>query len=935
MKYILLSAILSLLTFSLKAQEKVCLSQLDLSPVFQLFGVPQVDKSVDGTPLCVSQQPYAHGIGTLSKTNIKIRLHKKAVSFRCLVGVNDTNINYQAEDISMIPMTDGEMLFYKMNNDEKVFVGVGSGKGDIQQGSVIFSIKGDGKELYRSKLMKCGNKPEEIKVNLRGIQMLELNVEDANDGMSGDHADWLNAEIVYKGLKPTVVPSDYQGESPTMSEETKRLLARKIKKLPETTLQNSKPETDWLIDDTAFKADVYQVNRKDIVLSNGLVSRVFRIYPNLSTIDLQNKMTGANMLRAVSSEGTVTIDGQLYCLGGLDGQLEYGYIQYEWIDEMKALPNSFQITDFFVTPAKPRIKWANSRWSLEKEWNAAGKELTFVLRGPNALKDVIVKLHYVLYDGIPTISKWFEVENKSGIAINLDAFVLEQLALAEPESPVELKNPELFRKPNIHVESDWAFHGFIEKEADKTEYWNPDSRYTSQCNYPMLTPCLLEVKLPMGPDEKIASGQVFKSFRTWLTPFDSDDRERKGLFLNRMYRKIAPWTTENPIFLHCTSTKQEIVKEAINQCAETGYEMVILSFGSGLNMEDESEDNYRKYKEFREYADSKGIEIGGYSLLSSRWISDEVDVINPSTGKRGGMIFGSSPCLCSEWGYDYFRKIKTFYEKTGMAVFENDGSYPGNVCASTTHTHHKGLKDSQWKQRAKISELYNWMCEQGVYTNIPDYGYLLNGGNKVGIGYREVNWSLPRERQLVLGRQVMYDGLWERLPGMCWTFVPLTQYHGGGAAATLEPLNDHLDAYKAHMFQNYGSGVQACYRGHRLYDTEKTKQAVQETIAWYKKYRDILNSDVVHLRRPDGRDWDGIMHVNPNLKEKGFILLYNPTNESIKRSIDIPLYYTGIEQEALIREQEGNSKPYRLDRSYRVKLSVEIPAKGYTWYVVE
>ena len=75
------------------------------------------------------------------------------------------------------------------------------------------------------------------------------------------------------------------------------------------------------------------------------------------------------------------------------------------------------------------------------------------------------------------------------------------------------------------------------------------------------------------------------------------------------------------------------------------------------------------------------------------------------------------------------------------------------------------------------------MCENGIYMNIPDYGYLLNGGNKVGIGYREVNWSLPRERQLVLGRQVMYDGLWERLPSMCWTFVPLTQYHGGGAAA--------------------------------------------------------------------------------------------------------------------------------------------------------
>ena len=125
---------------------------------------------------------------------------------------------------------------------------------------------------------------------------------------------------------------------------------------------------------------------------------------------------------------------------------------------------------------------------------------------------------------------------------------------------------------------------------------------------------------------------------------DAIDKEIVGLFQKRMYRKIAPWTTENPIFLHCVSSDPKVVKTAIDQCAETGYEMVILSFGSGLNMEDESEANIAKFKEFTEYANSKGIELGGYSLLSSRWISDEVDVITPETGKRGGMIFGSSPC---------------------------------------------------------------------------------------------------------------------------------------------------------------------------------------------------------------------------------------------------------------------------------------------------
>jgi hypothetical protein len=40
-------------------------------------------------------------------------------------------------------------------------------------------------------------------------------------------------------------------------------------------------------------------------------------------------------------------------------------------------------------------------------------------------------------------------------------------------------------------------------------------------------------------------------------------------------------------------------------------------------------------------------------------------------------------------------------------------------------------------------------------------------------------------------------------------FVPLTEYHGGGAAATLEPLCEHLDAYGAHLAQNFGAGRMA------------------------------------------------------------------------------------------------------------------------------
>lgn len=362
--------------------------------------------------------------------------------------------------------------------------------------------------------------------------------------------------------------------------------------------------------------------------------------------------------------------------------------------------------------------------------------------------------------------------------------------------------------------------------------------------------------------------------------------------------------------------------------------MIILSFGSGANAEDVSEENIAHLKKLVDYAKNKGIEMGCYALLASRWISDEVDVINPETGKRGGMHFGSSPCLCSEWGYDYFRKIKTFFEKTGMSCFEHDGSYPGDVCASTTHAHHKGLKDSQWNQFYKITELYHWMCENGIYLNVPDF-YFLNGSTKVGIGYREVNWSLPRDRQLIHTRQLNYDCTWERIPSSLWSFVPLVEYHGGGKAATLEPLSEHLYEYKMLMFQNYGAGVQACYRGPRLYDTPETKRVVMEIINWYKKYRRILNSDIIHLRKPDARDWDGLMHVDPKGKEKGLAMFFNPTDKEMTRKIQIPLYYTGLKEKVSVREQEGKRVIYRLNRELEIELTVKIPAKVYTWYVFE
>jgi hypothetical protein len=236
-----------------------------------------------------------------------------------------------------------------------------------------------------------------------------------------------------------------------------------------------------------------------------------------------------------------------------------------------------------------------------------------------------------------------------------------------------------------------------------------------------------------------------------------------------------------------------------------------------------------------------------------------------------------------------------------------------------------------WKA---ITGLYQWCRERGVYLHIPDW-YFLNGGSKTGMGYLEASWTLPRAEQEIIERQNIFDGTWEKTPSMGWMFVPLTEYQNGGPASTIEPLKDHLPYYERRLANLFGAGVQACYRGTRLFDAPETKAVVNKWVSFYKKHRAILDSDIIHLRRADGEDIDYILHVNPTLKEKGLLMVYNPLDTPVSKTLPVPLYYTGLSEAATVREQEGQPVRYTLGRDHTITLPVSVPARGVTWYVME
>ena len=680
-------------------------------------------------------------------------------------------------------------------------------------------------------------------------------------------------------------------------------------------MQYTSQQNDWLVYPFRQPASVEETDNQ-LILDNGLIQRTFLTSPNFATVDYINSTTDCSLLRGIKPEAVLTIDGHQFEIGGLKGQPDYAYLNADWIADLTSPQNAFQFREYRVGEPGIRYPWVHRRAATSSVHPPQGETLTAVFSPPPSLDGLQVCVHYELYQGIPVLSKWVTIRNESQRPIQLDTLSCEILAVNEQE------------KHRLHVESDYAFSGM------ETTQWGPDADYKTQVDYHYQMPLLMTSGYPLGPGISIQPEETFRSFRTFEILYDTDDRERKGLARRKMYRAVAPQVTENPVLMHVRSAETDAVRLAIDQCAEVGFEMVIMTFGSGFNIESEDPEYIAIMKELTDYAHNKGVQLGGYTLMcASRNVGEDFNCIDPDTGQPGSR-FGQSACLASGWADGYFQRVLNFMDATRMDVIETDGPYHGDICASTTHEHHNGLADSQLRQWEACVYFYHECRARGIYINSPDQ-YYLNGSNKCGMGYRETNFSLPRERQILIARQNIYDGTYEKTPSMGWMFVPLVEYHGGGQAATFEPLCEHLDDYESHLAQNFGSGVIACYRGPRLYDTEQTKAVVKKWVDFYKMYRQILDADLIHVRRPDGRAIDCMLHVNAQISPCGLAMLYNPARTAQQITLKLPLYYTGLSEIAKIREKEGELKQYQIDRNYNVEIPIKMEPKSVTYLVIE
>lgn len=704
------------------------------------------------------------------------------------------------------------------------------------------------------------------------------------------------------------------------------------------------PGPDWLLDPAPYVAKV-DVEDDRIVMENGLVACEWTRQNGLARVSVRRSDADFEFLRAVSPEARVVIDGRAVAIGGLEGQRDRNYLDPSWLSEMRPSKGSMTLRQINRRPAvgavapEERPERSPRYGAPSTAWPPPGQQIRFRFEdGPTSLDaEVVVEM----YDGLPVLAKWVEFHNRGAKPVRIESLRTDELAVNRFEAPARM-----------YVEAEYEFNNTAAVR------WRDDDAYTTQPGIGLQDPVsgehlrsmpnrllddlwrhpdaketgatgeqrlLLTVGYPQGPAVRLEPGQTWRSFRSFTLLHDGEDRERQSLARRRMYRALAPWTQENPIFMHLRNSDSESIRRAVDQCAATGFEMVILTFWSGFDMNNEDPAYIARMKADFDYAHSKGIKIGGYVLFcSTASYSKESNAVQD--------VYPPSLCLGSEYSDRYFERLLKFIDATGMDIIETDGPYHGYPCASTAHKYHAGLEDSvrvNWeRQRAFFHE-----CRRrGLHINAPDW-YFFSGSNKTGMGYREENWSLPRDLQILIGRQNVYDGTWSKLASMGWMMLPLVEYHGGGAAATLEPLDEHRAEYEAHLAQNFGTGVMSCYRGPRLYDTEATRRIVARWAAFYKQHREVLSGDVIHVRRPDGRDVDCMMVVNPRARERALAMVYNPLDEEVVRDLRLPLTYAGITRLATVLGERGRRERATVGSDGSVQVRVTLPPKGRTWLV--
>lgn len=649
----------------------------------------------------------------------------------------------------------------------------------------------------------------------------------------------------------------------------------------------------WVIDGRADMGSSITEEDGRVIMTNGLVERVFDLDQNFLTVGYKNLYTDISLLDEdnLQSDVRITLNDKYE-----DGESDTDYPCYiGGVDD--SLP-VFQYVDYSVeNSTEEPYHWEyderiSPEFMKDTPWPAEGKALVVNYEAPDNIDPlyagVKVQVRYEIYDGIPAISKTVNVTNEGVNDVIVHRMSTEVLPSSEGlkdalymDSDMNMGNNNHDRNNGQHVFKEWQggedgdgllLSSYAVSTANQSNLFGMDSR-----NF--------------GPNYRLGQGESFTSYKLYEMFHSSSYFEWQNLEIKKIYRVLFPQTQDAPLIYHCISSDPGTLRTAIDQAYNAGFNMVLMSFGSGIDTENTDPAYMQRYKEVIDYAHSKDILVGAYMMLTAR-----------GGGETHSGIWGTMRCINSETSHTTMQNTLTFIDNTGLDCLEIDGSYPGSLCEHADHGGHEGIEDSVVKQwGAGVRDYYKELRERNVYINAPDWQYMAGAGMGV-MGYVEAGFNVTPQAQLVYGREMAYYGTFEKIPAMGWTLVPLSPYQGG-SDSSFWPYNDNILEYDFMVGMNMLYGVVGSYRGGNGLYQEGPAQNVMETWGeFYNKYREILGGDIIHITPPLRENLnsttteavDGFLHVSPDSGQKGLAAFFNQTTETVTQKVTIPLYFTGL-----------------------------------------
>jgi hypothetical protein len=622
---------------------------------------------------------------------------------------------------------------------------------------------------------------------------------------------------------------------------------------------------DWLVSSPSTPSVVRTWSSPDAVpafaaveLRNGLLSRAFSTKPNWATVDYRSFLDqpdGESLLRAISPEARVTLacfgggggdavsssnsssssssssmqtQTLTYDVGGLLGTGAPGghdnFLNRTVLASGSAVANAsaFAYTSHRTEPPPAPYAWSPGARNSPPDaaWPPRGVVLVASFAAPAAeaarvpgLASVVVEVRYLLYEGLPLLSKWVTVHAGPNAPQAARARCVpvaaqsEVLALNPPWSPTPFlayagNVPDPGSKPDfrgagkLHVEvtQQYGTRVAFTDETIRAPPLGPSSgssrrgsaaarmmaalgatpgqggagaggssplggtsdigavepvltvgqalSYAAGRNGSIDSTAVLELVLDDGPEggAPIASYPASESLGGCTlgpcrlgdgAPAEGGFTARAALARRRMWRVLAPQIQEAPVFMHLTNCTPAGIAAAADQCGEAGFDMIILSFGSGFDIESADPAYLASIKASVAYANARGVEVGGYDLIG--WTRDPGAInaswscVDPTTGKNTGNAFWGTG-----WSTWLQERILAFKDATGLSMVELDGPYAGYECASADPDGDPGTVDAQFRNAARF---FGALSSAGIFINAPDF-WFAQGTHKEGVRAR-------------------------------------------------------------------------------------------------------------------------------------------------------------------------------------------------------